>query len=173
MKDIKEYINEKLKISKDNISHELIDILDVDVNDFSELKSILTSYLKEIYGVKNITVTDSRYSPVKWPLLDSINSKSFIPIGEHYKITAISKDYKIIFIIEIGREHSVNNRVVFRYKIGEHRTSYSRAIPNTLSRMYKLGTNFLQWLKDLKEYAEQLELSCKHELELLKFLKIE
>ena len=173
MKDIKEYINEKLKISKDNISHESIDILDVDVNDFSELKSILTSYLKEIYGVKNITVTDSRYSPVKWSLSDSINSKNFIPIGEHYKITAISKDYKIIFIIEVGREHSVNNRVVFRYKTDRNTITYSRAISNTLSHMYKLGTNFLQWLKDLKEYVEQLELSCKRELELLKFLKIE
>jgi hypothetical protein len=39
--------------------------------------------------------------------------------------------------------------------------------------MYKLGTNFLQWLYDLKEYAEQRELSCKRESELLKFLKIE
>lgn len=173
MKDIKEYINEKLKISKDNISHELIDILDVDVNDFSELKSILASYLKEIYGVKNVIVTNSRYSPVKWSLSDSINSKSFVPVSEHYGITAISKDYKIIFIIEVGKEHGVNNRVVFRYKMDKNSIPYSRAIPNTLSRVYKLGTNFLQWLYDLKEYAEQRELSCKRESELLKFLKIE
>ena len=173
MKDIKEYINEKLKISKDNISHELIDILDVAVNDFSELKSILTSYLKEIYGVKNIIVTNSRYSPVKWSLSDSINSKGFVPVGEHYGVTAISKDYKIIFIIEVGKEHGVNNRVVFRYKTDKNSMGYSRAIPNTLSRVYKLGTNFLEWLYDLKEYAEQQELYCKPELELLNFLKIE
>lgn len=173
MKDIKEYITEKLKITKDNISHELIDILDVDVNDFSELKSILTAYLKEIYGEKNIVVTNSRYSPVKWSLSDSIRSTRFVTVGEHYGITAISKDYKIIFIIEVGKEHSVNNKVVFRYKTDTKSLSYSRAIPSTSSHMYKIGTNFLQWLNNLKEYAEQRELSCKHESELIKFFKIE
>ena len=53
MKDIKEYINEKLKISKDNIYNndiynEYLNILNVDVKSISQLRDILIDYLEEL-----------------------------------------------------------------------------------------------------------------------------
>lgn len=172
MQSLNKYIFEKLNISKSN-NIDLSDVLlDISPKDFYELKTILTAYFIDIYGKSEVTVSDTRFTPVKWSTVESIHSRYNVEVGDHYSIT-ITKNHKVIDKIEVGKEHSVNNKVIFRCKIDRKGLPYSRAIPNTSTRMYKLGTNFLQWLKDLKEYAYKQESSCQQEIQLLKSFRIE
>ncbi len=180
MKDIKEYINEKLKISKDNIYNndiynEYLNILNVDVKSISQLRDILIDYLLSVYGDKDFNAGDiNKIGPTQWDLCK--NSRGFletIGVSNQFLIDVnLSSNEGRGFSIKCGTVKEFPNEVVFKYYYNGEKYKSSYVIMAKKPFRFNLGENFLEWLLDIKEYVTQKEKSCKEEIQLLKYFKI-
>lgn len=180
MKDIKEYINEKLMISKDNIYNndiynEYLNILNVDVKSISQLRDILIDYLLSVYGDKDFNAGDiNKIGPTQWDL--GKNSRGFIEtigVSNQFLIDVnVNSDEGRGFSIKCGTVKEFPKEVVFKYYYNGEQYKPSYVIMAKKPFRFNLGENFLEWLLDIKEYVTPREKSCKEEIQLLKYFNI-
>lgn len=162
MKSIKDFINEKLVISKTSISNgDIKKILDVKIKDLEHLREVLNLYFETIGRFKIKTSRILTKSLVWEPNEHSIlkvfcNIKECI-VGDHFKIDMYH-----------------NNRLTFQLNVAEYGDIYllqekwsaparRSLIPNDIIGIIHKdshspkdplcpGRNLLEWLNDLKEY---------------------
>ena len=157
MKCIISYINEKLKITKDNMANPK-SILNVNIKSLEHLKDVLTEYL---IAVEHRKVKTSRIltKPLKW------KTDQFVPnqprelifeIGDHFKIEILHPERNHI-IHQLNCAEYDGSKYIFNIKSTNLRNGlFDQGVigfKNDYSPKLNLhkGTNLLDWLNELAQ----------------------
>ena len=161
MKSIKDFINEKLVISKNSINNGNIEkILDVKIKDLEHLKEVLTSYFENMgrYKIKTSRILTKSlvWEPIEHSLLKVFCNIKECIVGDHFKIDMYHNN-KLVIQLNVAEYGDI-------YLLQEKWSAPARRslIPNDIigivhkdSRSPKdplcPGRNLLEWLNDLKE----------------------
>lgn len=175
MKGIIQYITEKIKISDNDINHiDPIDILNVNIRDFFEFNKVFTDYLNNIYGKSNV---DSEYEDkeffwtmgtIRSPKNSNLKKVKISGICKFYVDQQSDKDNG--FVIIAGFVEELGN-IIFKHR-RKFSNNWSKPIMLLTNYRYKLGKNFLEWIKSIKDLSDARVMSFDEEKQLLNYLKI-
>lgn len=182
MKSIKNFILEKLVISKNSNNNNTEKILDVKIKDLEHLKDVLTLYFESIgrYTIKSSRILPKNliWEPVEHSTLRVFCDINRCVVGNHFKIDMYH-----------------NNRIVQQLNVAEYGSIYliqqkwsaplrRSLIPNDIigfavkhSRSPKdplcPGRNLLEWINDLKDIKISTGDRPHENAELLRLFELE
>jgi len=160
MKSIKDFINEKLVISKNSINNDIEKMLNVKIKDLEHLKEVLTLYFETMgkYKIKTSKILTKSlvWEPIEHSLLKIFCNIKECIVGDHFKIDMYHNNklviqlnvaqYGDIYLLQEKWSAPARRSLIPNDIIGiTHKDSYSPKNPLCP------GRNLLEWLNELKK----------------------